>query len=382
MIRRIAKVVSIVLVSLLLIFLAANSWDEDLRPEVVALLAQKPETTDQGLRAFYYSLGLRSGELKDPEAKGRSVWEAGEALSAESRNKFFDAEIKVPEGVWPYAPFPARKKGTSVADYYKMVRKDHADFAIDNDLSGHYLKLMSFKAYSAPSSGIQYTRADTPVQVLLKGHRYLVFHLGALAEQKLYEKFERVIREENEFYQNLLGHNHLLGVMITNLILSENADILLAEKKKNPNLKFKPETLASFKLPSDKEMQTKALNNEFKFIAYMLKDVTDGSLLTMFSDPQTESLTSLDQLKSKFFIKHNATLNLYYAALENELANPCTKDCPFDRPFWLRENPLTMIRNPGGKWVTGLMMTNLGERLNKLPGQSKALQEMVEQLAN
>lgn len=371
MIRKVLKVLVLSIAGLFLIVLAVNAWDEELKPEAKALIEQKLPPTEQGLKAYFYMLGLRKGGAQDPEAEGRALWEEAQKLTPEARNEFFDKQLKNKHEIWPSIKWPARKKDQPVADYLKEVRKgEREDLTKINEITDSYIKLIFYKDFSWPEPVPLFSRADVPIQEFLKGHRQLTYRLGVLAEQKLYEKLERVIREENEFYQTFFGRNYLLGVMIAHVIIEENAGILAAEMKKNPGLKFKPETIASFKTPGDKDMLTSAMNNEFRFFARMANEMTDGGLLTSFNIPDTESLLSLDKLKTKFLIKRNATLNRYYDLVQQDL----------NKQTWEDGNPLTMIRNPGGKWLTRILMINVHGRARKMEQRTKSLDELVASL--
>ncbi|MGZ3723960.1 MAG: hypothetical protein ACXVA9_13550, partial [Bdellovibrionales bacterium] len=92
---------TLVLVTICALVLA-NFSDEKLNPAAEPIINSPLPVTEQGTKAFYYLLGVRTGETVDPESVGRELWSQAIARRAANESDFFMGRLKT--DVWHSFP--------------------------------------------------------------------------------------------------------------------------------------------------------------------------------------------------------------------------------------------------------------------------------------
>lgn len=358
--------IPIILLSLTVLI---NSGDEDLSPEVKAILDSPPEPTANGRNAFFYLLGVRLGTAADPERRGRAYWERLEKMPREERLKSvehqFSNDRKSETDVWPSDPFPVNgKKDEPFGTLWKENSEVQAKLTEIMPKLAYYLKLLDYGEIAFLKGPGLFSRTDVPVVSLLAGHRWLRKHFSELAAKGKWREIEAMAAKEARFYRSFHGRSYLLGTMIAYVIIGDDAALLAQLKREHPEWKPRPETLAAFQGPGAADSFRTAMNEELRVVHTALQELENGTYL---ANPLNDgSLAPFKWIKPSFGLRPNETLNRYEQRTRELIARPCEGTCDDYTPWWKHEYPWQWLRNPTGKFLGSNFMVQINGRMKKL----------------
>ena len=348
---------------LILGLIASNAFDEPLRPEVTAILEERAPVSENGAKAFYFLLGLDAG-AKDPEAQGKELWE-----------RDFAQGLLKPWSIPSPPPEASLKSNTGLPtnlDAETLEALKQARPYLDQ-----YLRLLQFGELSNLPSPNPFGPAQSRASLLLTAHRWLSLHLQTLAAEGKWSEAEKLVRLENAFQSGFFSHTPVLQLMISHLILRENAQFLESELKAHPTWKLSPTTLATFKRPPPQDWIAQGLDQELRIFAKVSERFASGFPVAL--NAEEGPLFALQKVPYYFVFKTKQTVNRYYDFITELKQNPTQTAevaAAWTQPAW----PWQWLLNPFGRNLMRLFTVNITHRYETLLRFESELKERLSRL--
>lgn len=356
----------------ILAFLGANAVDETLDEEAAGIIRDAPGPTPNGTRAFYYFLGLRSGDTMDPEGRGKEIWNSMTSVPMGHEGSSL-AEI-LNSAVWPHPSFPLSFTGPASQEWLKNqdwrdgLEKARSSLAL-------YLRLLEYGEFT-PLRPLNPFSMNTGAQLLLKGHRWLDIHRAELVAQGKWTEAERLVRLENRFQEKFFLHGYLLDSAVAHTILHDNSQFLKQETKANPRLKVSRETKESFQFPEPQRLMESALRNELRHYAGSIRAVPPSELAYMiFGSPEW-----LRSLPLGITLQPNETVNRYMQFVREIRSIRCpdgSDECYPSMRWSAPTNPMVWFRNPMGRIMFRSYASNITRRMEKTYRRDGEIREVL-----
>jgi hypothetical protein len=363
--------------SLLGILAYCNSHDEELRPEVQALIDRAPDQTPQGLKAFYFTIGLRAGFKDHIENNGKWLWQRG------PHDKV--AEQIVHREIWPDTGYVDAKTLTpDVFVKHPELREILKKYAPEIQ---NYIQLMEYGDITPQRVNIVSEDPGYPATKHLKGHRLLRLYLTQLLEQKKWPEVERIITNENHFHRSIIGRSSLLATMVSLIILKDNALFLTDNRSYHPG-PLKKTTLESFVLPPLDEMSRVTMNQEMTlavpFVRYIVSPNKREAEAMRKTWVDSDGLAGNWLWRTRFWtFKPNQTLNKIFEMQQESMTIQCPGGVdPTCLPTYQWANPSwpwQWLNNPIGRYM-GRVLAKYQSRLKMMEKRHNEIAEQLEKL--
>jgi len=361
-----------IIFGLILIFKASNAVDDRLDPDAEAVLKEQIPVTEQGTKAFYYLLGLRAGDEKNPEATGRDLWNRGEAVPEKEEAVFFKDKFK---DRWTSLPFSQHR---NESDREQWKRKEVQDaFAKVGPQVQQYIKLLEYGEIAPLHTRDLYTAAQIPPTMLLKGSKWMHVYLGKLVTEKKWSEAERLVRLEANFQRSFWQYQPMLHMMVGTVIVQSDARFLNDEKKLEPKLKVTPQTVAALKMPETKVLFHDALKSEFRHFAAAMPMILNHAADDWLPEGSPEILRRMSMRRA---LLPNETINKYYQftkEADEKICDDCYPSIQWAHPKY----PWQWLRNPMGHWMMSIFTVQLQHRFEALQLKQKEIEDVRNRLS-
>lgn len=366
--------------------LLKNLNDEEVRPEVAKIIEKPENPTEKQWQAHYYFYGIKAGETKEPEAKGRELWQQFEALPKEKREDFFKNEFGKVRQFADGIEFRGCEMGRSVCTR-KGIKEEPEVVEIvyaNREKLELYLKLLEIGESPAVFFGDQDLPFVTGLRMDIKLSRMLYVLWAEWLNKEDHERVFNSMELVNGYYYDLLKEGTLLDRAVARLLLDSNLRFLIKESEADPKFKARipQELYDSFRTPDLDTVLYGAMERELQLFvnaSHLIGSTSDWrSLVEGYFGT---SLKYLTVLRPRFFFKPNQAINHYYEIQMQSLTTDCKEDMEACIPAmeWShRAGLIRYIDNPVGRVLVLMMSSNLlGQRL-KLETKLKEFHQLRE----
>jgi hypothetical protein len=342
-------------IAVFLMLVASNAVDETLSSKAEALIRQVYPTTERGTKAFYYFLGLRAGDSKDPEARGRELWQAGLNVPVDKEVEFFGQNIH--DRHWPSFNLHPAPKDVPLSKDWKARPELRAELAKNQFAVDEYIHLLEYGEMSPLESRYLIGRATGSPMMMLAGHRWLRVYFGKLAAENKWKELQRLVQLENRFQSSFLVHHTLLTVMIAEIAIHDNLMMLSLEKQP-----VSGETVASFNHSKSEVMIANALDSELRHYASSMKLISAGDFAkAYFNEP-----LFLNYIPLRLFFLPNESIN-QYAVLDEARSRKYRDVEKYQTYAWANPKwPWQWLHNPLGRRSWWIFTTSMEPRFRVL----------------
>jgi hypothetical protein len=359
--------------ALVVIYVAANSVDETLEPGAAAILQEQVPVSDQGTKAFYYLLGIRAGDLKDPEVTGRDLWAKAAALPESDEGAFFHSKLQDRWTSIPFVQHPHEVESTQ----WKTRKEVRDAFPKAEPEVQQYIRLLEYGEISPLHTRDLYTSASVSPQMMLKGSKWMHVYLGKLVNEKKWKEAERLVRLEANFQKSFWQNQTLLSLMVGTVIMQADARFLDGEKKQDPKLKISPETVSALKMPNPKLLIHESLKSEFRYFAAAMPMIMGHGTNDWLP---LESPAFLKRTPVRWVLLPNEAINKYYQftkEADEKICEDCYSSLQWSNPKYIWE----YLRNPLGRKIMWIFTIQLNKRYEALEIKHKEIQDIVRRLS-
>ena len=311
---------------------AVNAFDEDLQPEVVALVerAEAEQIAQQG-NAYFPLRGLHAPRGQDIEAVGRAFDKADRRAMEEFKK---DGDLT---RIWPAAPPDFLKfEGESyrlctVVDdslYNHGVCKSQAEtdrmFEDNDELLRRYYRLLGHRIYEEPATTFAHIDAD-----LIGLMRLANADMQRMLVRGQVDEAARLMSRHLAFWRNALdGKYHLISEPIIRVNYNFSLITLSELLWRYPALLRESELRAAlakpFK-PTDAQLQP-SMDREFVKVYF----VKQGANLLFDRGPGIDRSPVLEWMANRLY-QRNSTLNAFHACLGKFYAVRALSGAEYDR---------------------------------------------------
>lgn len=380
--------VVILLVGILGGTILLNLNDEELCPEVVKILGKPQSPTEKQLQAHYFFYGMKAGEIKDPEAKGRELWKNFESVPKGQRRDFFSDNFEkisnFSEGIEYKGCENGRKICTRAA--LKLEPKPLESVNLHRERLELYLRLLEVGEapvvyFGDPEIVFPPLRLDPKLSKML--YPLWAQWLSKDGHHRVFNSMEMT----NGFYFSLMSEGNLLERLIAQMLMEGNLKFLIQESEEDPKFKTRipRELFESFRMPSLDTMINGAVERELvTFVNVLetmkLRQAGHPTDLNTLSPPQ---LGLFQIYKPALFFRKNETINKYFDLQMQSITTDCRGESQEDLYHcvpafkWSSEPGVWgFFDNPLGRVITQVMATNTFSQRQKLESRLREFHQL------
>lgn len=350
-----------------------NFRDQSLSDQVKWSIGREPTYTNNREpafnanrnRAFYFAVGLYSGETQDPAAKGEQLYKKLLSLSVSRQSSFWRGQVL---RTYPWDDgFQGCKTPSGVCTLEFVEQHPETLEALKENPAAlkNYIRMMEYGAGAdffmgtpgVPLSGIR--------MFSLGLHRKMLLQLAQWAQDGRPENAIKLIEASNWFNQDQVASGTLEARMVAEQEIISNGEFITDLFKRYPKLHSYRELQDSFLVPDGATVLHGAIVRDLS----MLDSFVQNPRLGVFEpNPVWHLLANL--FPAVFFLRPKETLNNYYDFASAEAEGKSHRQ--MKHLTW----PDSWLDNPIGRKLIALRIAGLRGQLNELNENAEKIESI------